>query len=213
MIKALIYDIEIEKGIRPSDPTKIIEGIQYCDGWRDFDNMGISVICGYSYIDQNCKVWLGENLADFAEEYNKHSVVVGFNNYAFDDKLLSANGVNPYRLNPAGFDILRAAWQSLGLDPDNFVPATHGGLGLDAFAQANLGLRKTGTGENAAILWQQGQKSKVINYCLNDVKLTKLLFDKIVWSGYLYNPKNTEQKLWLKNYLPCFLRHEAMYFS
>lgn len=203
-IKALIYDIEIEKGIRPSDPTKIIEGIQYCDGWRDFANMGISVICGYSYIDESYKVWLGDDLGSFKLALENHTHIVGFNNANFDDQLLKHLGidlVDNYGL--ISFDLLRATWKCLGLgvDRDSFKKETHGGLGLENFAQLNLGLGKTGTGESAPVLWQQGHKSRVINYCLNDVKLTKLLFDKVIKDGYLLNPKDRQVALWLEDWL------------
>ena len=49
---------------------------------------------------------------------------------------------------------------------------------------------KTGTGANAAILWQRGKYQEVIDYCLNDVKLTLDLLKNIQANdGWINNPK------------------------
>lgn len=40
-MNALIYDIEIVKGI-PDKKKTMLEGIEYCAGWEDHANMGIS---------------------------------------------------------------------------------------------------------------------------------------------------------------------------
>lgn len=51
MKKILIYDCEIIKAIR--DPKKVdLAHIEYCNGWDDYENMGISVI-GVNCIDKN----------------------------------------------------------------------------------------------------------------------------------------------------------------
>ena len=55
-------------------------------------------------------------------------------------------------------------------------------------------MKKTGYGGNAPVLWQQGKIGQVIDYCLNDVYLTTLLYFKIMSQGYIINPK-TNRKL------------------
>jgi hypothetical protein len=42
----IIVDIEILKAI-PKSGEALIPGIEYCAGWRDFENMGITVVCTY----------------------------------------------------------------------------------------------------------------------------------------------------------------------
>mgnify|MGYP001588336156 CR=1 FL=1 len=42
----IIIDVEIEKGILGRGEIPIA-GIEYCNGWRDFDNMGVSGACRY----------------------------------------------------------------------------------------------------------------------------------------------------------------------
>jgi hypothetical protein len=42
--KYAIFDLEIIKAIPPKDEADRIPGIEYCAGWKDFENMGISCI-------------------------------------------------------------------------------------------------------------------------------------------------------------------------
>ena len=77
----------------------------------------------------------------------------------------------------------------MGLDPDRYEYKTHNGFTLNSFAEANYGMGKTGNGGLAPVLWQQGKRGEVIDYCLNDVYLTKLLFDKIIRFQILFHER------------------------
>ncbi len=50
-------------------------------------------------------------------------------------------------------------------------------LKLDSVGEATLGKNKTGHGIEAVTWWQNGEIDKLIAYCLEDVKLTKELYD------------------------------------
>lgn len=43
-----------------------------------------------------------------------------------------------------------------------------------------VGKGKSGNGELAPILWQDGKHQQVIDYCLNDVKLLRSLYFKFI---------------------------------
>lgn len=43
MQNVIIFDCEIEKAILPKG-TEPLTDIEYCEGWHDIENMGISVI-------------------------------------------------------------------------------------------------------------------------------------------------------------------------
>ena len=49
---------------------------------------------------------------------------------------------------------------------------------------------KTSKGTHAPIMWQRGDHGQVIDYCLNDVWLTKKLIDQCREVGHLRSPKN-----------------------
>lgn len=64
----------------------------------------------------------------------------------------------------------------------------HSGYGLDAVCETNFGMRKTGNGALAPILWQQGKRGQVIDYCLQDVKMERTLLDLIRDRGEVVSP-------------------------
>lgn len=50
-------------------------------------------------------------------------------------------------------------------------------IGLDAVAQETLGIGKTGDGLDAIRFYKSGQLDKLKEYCLNDVKVTRDIYD------------------------------------
>lgn len=193
----LIYDIEIVKAI-PDKSGEKINGIEYCEGWHDHINMGVAVIGCYDYRNDRCRVFLQDNFSDFTRLVANRDVLVGFNHLAFDNEVLIANGIADLTIRSRQqFDILVEIWKAAGLGPD-FEYESHAGYGLDRCCDVNFGLTKTGHGARAPVLWQQGQRGEVIDYCLNDVFLTYRLLDKIIQTGWIYSPVEPSKKLWVK---------------
>jgi hypothetical protein len=56
---------------------------------------------------------------------------------------------------------------------------------LNALAKATIGLEKTGHGSKAPQMIREGRLSEVFSYNLNDVRLTRMLYDFIQKYGYL----------------------------
>ena len=183
----IIYDCEIIKAIGKKGEERT-EGIEYCDGWRDFEGMGISVICTYDYTTDRYGAFCEDNFDDFRELVQKsNGPIVGFNSLSFDNKLCAANSIDVSKSK--SYDILVEIWKSVGLGSE-FKFTTHVGFGLDAVVEANFGLGKTGHGANAPIQWQREEYGRVIRYCLDDVWLTKKVLDKIIRFGGLKSPKD-----------------------
>lgn len=206
MKKILIYDCEIIKAIR--DPKKVdLAHIEYCNGWNDYENMGISVI-GVNFISEegdgvfnhNALLTRDLGIAAFQEGLDVTDVLVGFNNQSFDDKLLKANGFIIHD-NVVNYDLLAEIWEGAGLGRE-FVYPTHAGFGLDAICKANGLGEKSGDGANAAVLWQKGKYQEVIDYCENDIRLTRKLFDLIQETGEIKDPR--EDNVYFKKYNPDF---------
>lgn len=182
----LIYDIEIKKAI-PSKNTPIPEGLDCCGGWTDYEGMGISVACVYDYSSDRYRVFTDSNKDEFLCLLDGSDILVGFNNIRFDNKIITAcwgKSLEEVRC----YDVLREIWAGAGLGPD-FNRETHLGYGLDDVCLVNFGLKKSGNGATAPVDWQQGRYGNVVDYCLNDVRLTKHLLDKIMSDGYIRHPK------------------------
>lgn len=181
----MIFDCEIRKAIlgRRESP---LQGIEYADGWRDFANMGISVICTYDYLEDRYQAFFEDNFSDLQKLISEREVIVNFNGLGFDNPLCEANNIHVP--NEKTYDILVKVWEGAGLGP-KFVYPTHAGYGLDACCATNFGANKTGFGGFAPVWWQRGEYGKLVSYCLDDVRLTKGLLDKIVRDGCIVCPK------------------------
>ena len=62
-------------------------------------------------------------------------------------------------------------------------------MGLNVLAKTNLGIGKTGYSLEAPRLYHNGQIEELKNYCLNDVKITKELYELVLRQGYLLVPQ------------------------
>ena len=198
-MKILVYDCEIIKAV-PIDYKNVepIAGIEYCEGWKDFDNMGISVIGAYLSWEKEFIAFTDESkvkktskvlpLAYFQDALNEADILVGFNHISFDNNLIKANGFE-IPTDIRHYDILVEMWSAVGLGPDFMFPH-HAGFSLDQTCKVNGIGEKTGTGANAAVLWQRGHYQEVIDYCLHDVNLTLNLLRNIQENdGWIMNPK------------------------
>ena len=172
--KIAVFDLEIKKPIE-----------ECSRGWGSYDEMGISVLVLFDYREMRYRVFADENIQEALNILNLYDLVVGFNTVKFDWKVL--NSTYHYEKSRASkdFDILREIWLSLRLNPDVFNPATHGGYRLDDVAYETIGLRKSGNGAHAPYFYQQGRWAELIDYCLQDVKIEKELFEFIVSNGYV----------------------------
>ena len=149
---------------------------EHCASWTDYKNMGVSVVGVWDFVNNLPVVYVDLDIP--SERYalqtmiNQAKFIVGFNNIRFDNNLLEANGIQIN--NKPNFDILRAIWKSLKLNPDNFTDQ-HKGFGLDSLG-AMVGLRKNGLGAMAPKLWQQGKIGEACRYCLQDIMLQRSIF-------------------------------------
>lgn len=177
----LVFDSEIEKAIRGRGEEQI-PGIEYCQGWKDFIGMGISVIGVYDFKESKYRVFLEDNLNELQQLIDDRKFCIGFNNENFDNQLLAAHNINIPE--EKSFDLLKAIKE---------VTGTTKGLGLEAICKVNFNTLKNSNGALAPILWQQKQYGKVIDYCLNDVNMTLAILNKIAFNSCLTDPRNEEE--------------------
>lgn len=167
----LIYDCETINCIPIGEYNP---DFQYCKSRDDFKGMGLSVIGAYTSWTGRYHVFLNDNLNDFQFLVDQAYRIVGFNSFAFDDKLCWANDIQI----KTDYDLLCEVRVAAGMPPHYVKGVTRKGYSLNDLAQANLNIQKTGSGAIAPQLWQKGEKGKVIDYCLNDVMLVKELYER-----------------------------------
>jgi len=131
-MKALIYDIEIVKAV-PKAGKLVISDIDYCAGWDDKLNMGVSCVCAYDEEEKRPRIFFEDNKEEFEDLFMRRGILVGFNNRRFDNVVLAQSGWIKDVSSAFGvvYDILELIWVNLGFDPDKFTSETHAGYGLD----------------------------------------------------------------------------------
>lgn len=179
--KYLVYDCEIANCI--PDGTRQ-PNLIYCDGWHDYEGMGISLIGAYLSWENTIKIYPAEALSEFQKAVNEADEIVGFNSKNFDDKLCKAHGVNI----ETTYDLLEEIRFASGQPRKYTSGETRAGYKLDNIAIANFGFGKNGSGAMAAILWQQKKQWDVANYLVNDVLLTTKLYKRILSGEPIIDP-------------------------
>ena len=184
----IVYDLEIKKAIPHGE---CVDGIEYCKGWDDHENMGIACLCAYDFTTDRYRVFTENSLHRFILLCGESKrPLAGFNNIGFDNEVLACNGLEVKE--EWCYDLLREIWDAI----DRVSPfESKKGTGLDAVAKANGYEGKTGHGARAPIWYQQGDIGKVIDYCLEDVRLTKELIDKVMKDGKLNDPRKPSRQL------------------
>lgn len=189
----VVYDAEIKRCI-PDKNSYLRPNLEYCAGWGDFPNMGISVVCAFDFRERMPRIFLADNLHQLGPMFMGRCAA-GFNNIGFDEKLLEANGIKLPLADGTGkvlpsFDLHRAVRKAVG-DPET-GPCTPGRK-LNDLARVNLGSVKTGSGALAPVEWQNHKYGYVIDYCMRDVILTARLIERL---PVLVDPV-TGEDLWI----------------
>lgn len=117
--------------------------------------------------------YVEEELPHLWKILERADVLIGYNSNHFDIPLL--NKYYPGDLTRIkSIDILGAIKQTLGRR-----------LRLDSVSLATLGIKKSGYGLQVIDWWKNGEIQKIRDYCLQDVKITKELYDYALAHGSL----------------------------
>lgn len=125
----------------------------------------VSIVGVYSSAEDKYFCFTEKELHKLGEMLAGADQIIGFNNKQFDHEVLQPY-LNFSLADIPALDILEEIEKILGHR-----------IGLDTIALATLGSGKTGSGLRAIELWKTGQMEELKRYCLNDVKLTKDIYD------------------------------------
>lgn len=144
-------------------------------GGRNPADLGITVIGIYLYETDSYRAFQENELAELEQVLSEASRIIGFNIRRFDFPVLQ-----PYlkRLNLSDLpylDILEELEKILGHR-----------VSLQSIAKATLNTGKSGTGLDAIEYYRKGEIEKLKKYCLDDVRLTKEIYEFGKKFGHLY---------------------------
>ena len=129
------------------------------------DLLGVSVLGAYSYNQDKYFVFEEHELPEFEKMLASTGLLVGYNIKHFDIPVLQ-----PY----ISFPLSKIEHLDMIFDPTNgagFRPK------LDNLARTTLGMAKSADGLQALRWYREGRIQEVKDYCLQDVKVTKELYE------------------------------------
>jgi len=129
-------------------------------------DLGVAVAGVYSYADDAFVALEEHEMPRLGEMLAGAERIVGFNINNFDIPVMA-----PY-LGEAAFS--RVAVTDIFEDAEKFLGHR---VGLDAVAKATLGIGKSGHGLEALAWFKEGRVEEVKKYCLDDVRLTRDLYE------------------------------------
>lgn len=134
-------------------------------GSNDPADLDLSVVCIHDSEDDQYKSFLVTELPRLWPILEQADLLITWNGDHFDIPIL--NKYYPGDLkNIKSLDLMKEVQQSIGRR-----------LKLDSVGEATLGRNKTGHGLDAIEWWKKGEIEKLVQYCIEDVRLTKDLYD------------------------------------
>jgi DEAD/DEAH box helicase domain-containing protein len=142
-------------------------------GSNDPTALDISVVCIHDSHDDSYHSFLEADFPKLWPILEKADALVTWNGNHFDIPLL-----NKYYSGDLtkikSIDLMAEVRDAIGRR-----------LKLDTVAEATLGTNKSANGFEAVNWWANGEVDKVIQYCMDDVKITKNIYDYAVKNGKL----------------------------
>lgn len=154
--------------------------VQEVGGWDHIDKLGISVACAY---DSKTDRFLAfrENEIKSLIELCEERLIVGYNVRGFDLPVMV-----PYGLKLKGLDVFDIMYDIQTLTRQQF-------LKLEAVARGTLGTGKSADGLMAVEWWKKGEVQKIIDYCTQDVKVTRDIFQFGRQNGFVRIQRSEEK--------------------
>jgi DEAD/DEAH box helicase domain-containing protein len=151
--KVVVFDLETQRSFAE------------VGGRSQFHRLGVSVGVAYRYDRDEFLVFREDEVGDLITLLQAAELVVGFNIRGFDYEVLRAYTEEDLQQLPT-FDIMYDLEERLGFRPK-----------LDSVASATLGAGKSADGLQALEWWRSGEIDKIIDYCREDVRVTRDLYD------------------------------------
>ena len=163
----VVLDIETQKGFHEVDRKKL-------------HLLKVSVACIYDSKANDYFSFEEKELLKLEEYLKSADLIIGFNIRDFDMAVLA-----PYLLTEVkSFPILDLLVE--------FEKARGHRISLQSIAQATLKSSKSGTGWDALQLYKDGKMEELKKYCIDDVRLTKDVYEYGLKHGKIYFVSNRD---------------------
>lgn len=167
--KRLVFDVETKKEFAE------------VGGYRNAHLLGVSVVGVYTYNDDQFKAYEEHELAELEKAMSEAGLIIGFNIKHFDYPVLQPYFKNLVLAQAPTLDLMEKVEEVVGFR-----------VGLDSLAQNTLGAKKTSHGLEALQWFREGKIQQIKDYCLQDVKLTRDLYEYGLNHGSLMFESRTD---------------------
>lgn len=155
------------------------------------DKLKVSLVGVYFYETDTYESFLEADLPQMFKRLEQGGRIIGYNSIGFDMPVLNNYYVGDL-LKLQQLDILKEIEKALGHR-----------IKLDDVAKATLGTKKSGHGLQAVQWWKEGKIDEIREYCLQDVKVTKEVYEFGLQNGYiLFDDRMGERRLVPVNFKP-----------
>ena len=137
--------------------------------------LGVSLVGVYSYNKDKYRAFREEEFGELLEFLKTAQLIIGFNSKSFDFTVLQPYFKEFDLFSLGHLDILEEVVYALGHR-----------LKLESIAQSTLGYGKSGQGLDAIYYFKQGDWDSLAKYCLDDVKVTKEVYDYGLSHGHIW---------------------------
>ncbi len=168
----LVFDLETKKSFAE------------VGGKDKIKELGVSVAGVYSYLQDKFFAFEEHELPEFEKMLETTEHLIGFNIKTFDLPVLE-----PYMKKVS---LATIALTDMFEDVTNFLGHR---VGLAGLAQATLGESKSANGLEALEWYKQGRIKEIKEYCLQDVKVTKNLYEYGKKNGHVLFESYIDRKV------------------
>lgn len=156
-MRKITFDIETTSGAGSFDPT----------------DLDITVVGIHDSQTDDLRCYTVEELPNLWPILERADVLIGYNSDHFDIPILNKYYSGDLRAIRS-IDLMKEVKNVLGRR-----------LRLDNIAEATLGKKKSGNGLQAIQWWKEGLHEKVKQYCLDDVRITRDLYEYALRHGHV----------------------------
>ncbi len=143
----------------------------------------VSLVGVYFYETDTFEAFMKEDLPALWPRLERADRIIGYNLFGFDYPCLQTSYTGNLAALPT-VDLLFEIEKQLGHR-----------IKLDDVAQATLGVGKSGHGLMAVEYWRKGEIDKLKEYCLQDVRVTRDVYDHALQKGFVaFNNRQGERQ-------------------
>ena len=148
------------------------------------DKLKVSLVGCYFYETDTYESFLEQDLPNLFTRLERCDRIIGYNSISFDTTVLN-NYYAGDLLKLPQLDILQKIQERLGFR-----------IKLDDVAKATVGQQKSAHGLQAITWWKEGKIDEIREYCLQDVKVTKEVYEFGLANKYiLFDDRRGERKV------------------